>query len=129
MSDLPINDLVRKYIKLRDKRASIVDGIKPVVAQIDEVMATVEATILQHFQATGMESVRTANGTAYKSTRTSAKVRDWDALITFIKEEEAWEFLDKRVNKTAVQEFREANSDLPPGVDWSEELTINIRRS
>ena len=124
-----LDNLVTKYIKLRDKRDSIRNSVKEQVAKIEAVLNTVEAAILTEFNAAGVESCRTAGGTAYKNTRTSATVADWDALLGFIQENEAWHMLDKRVNKTGVDQYRQETNDLPPGVNWVEEIQINVRRS
>jgi hypothetical protein len=60
--------------------------------------------------------------------RASAKVSDWDSLLEFIKKEGAWEMLERRVSKVAVEQFKAETKDLPPGVDWGETQVINFRR-
>jgi hypothetical protein len=55
-------------------------------------------------------------------------VADWDQTLNWIKTEGAWHMLDRRVNKTAVEAYREANNDLPPGVNWRDEIVVNVRR-
>ena len=84
---------------------------------------------LAEFNETGQESAKTEHGTAYKATRMSTKVSDRDAFLNFVRENEAWEFLESRANKTAVTAYMEENEDVPPGVDVSRISTINIRRS
>jgi hypothetical protein len=57
-------------------------------------------------------------------------VADRDAFLHgFVIPNEAWEFLENRVSKSAVEQFKEANNDLPPGLNWREERVVNIRRS
>ena len=58
----------------------------------------------------------------------SASVADWDAVLDHIRENDAWEMLERRVNKTAVEQFKAVNDDLPPGVNWSETQVVNFRR-
>jgi hypothetical protein len=124
-----LDDLVHKYIVLRDKRDSIANAAKEKCAKINDALKVAEAAMLAEFQKSGAESVRTPSGTAYKTTRTSATVGDWDAILEFIQENDAWYMLDKRVNKTGVEQYRQENNDLPPGVKWVEDITINVRRS
>lgn len=124
-----LDELVTKYIRIRDKKAAIVREHKEKIALIDGVLATAEAAILAQFVATGVESARTPNGTAYKQVRTSATVEDWDATLEFIRSGEHWQLLDRRVNKTGVEQYRTEHNDLPPGVKWVEDLVINVRRS
>jgi hypothetical protein len=53
---------------------------------------------------------------------------DWESMHKFILEHEAPEFLEKRLNQTAVKEFLEENPDiLPPGLNVQSEYTISIR--
>lgn len=121
--------LVEKYIQLRDAKAKLAGIHKEKVATIDAVMKKIEAQLLADFTALGVDSCGTPSGTAYKSTQTSATVADWDACLDYIKANDLWNMLDKRVNKTAVVEFIEEHKNLPPGVNWREEIIINVRRS
>lgn len=124
-----MKEIVEKYIKLRDKKAELTAEHKAKIAKIDEALAVAEGVLLSEFQKAGMESVRTESGTAYKTVRTQAGVADWDAVLDFIKANDLWSMLERRVSKQAVEQYREANNDLPPGINWREEVTINVRRS
>lgn len=125
---MDINNIVTKYIQLRDKKGEIKAEYDAKVAKIDEVMDKVEAKLIEYFASTGLESVRTSAGTAYKSSRVSATVADWDSLLSHILTTENYQLLEHRVSKKAVEEFKAANEDLPPGVNWREEVIVNIRR-
>jgi multidrug efflux pump subunit AcrB len=124
-----IEDLIDRYVKLRDRKAVMKAEYEASIAKIDEAMTKVENYILGHLNTNGIDSVGSPAGTAFKQTMTSATVRDWDELLPYIKSHEAWNLLDHRVNKTAVVEFKEANNDLPPGVNWREETVVRIRRA
>lgn len=131
MTDNPttLENLVQRYIALRDKKAELAAAYKKKVEQIDQVLSKVDSAILQEFNRMGVESVRTPAGTAYKTTRTSAPITDWDAILTHIRENEAWYMLEKRVSKAAIESYKDEFNDLPPGVSWREDITINVRRS
>lgn len=126
---MKLEDLVRNYIALRDRKATLKTEYETKVAVIDDVMGKVEAHLLNVFNEMGMDSVKTEFGTAYKATRTSASVADWDAFFSYVKLNDAWELLEHRCSKVAVEQFKAANADLPPGVNWREEQIVNIRRS
>lgn len=125
---MKLDSMVEKYIALRDKKAAMKKAYELEAEKIDTLLSRVEGILLKHFEETGTESAKTAAGTAYKSERTSATVADWDMVLGFIQSNEAWSMLDKRVNKTAVDEYRKANGDLPPGVNWRSEVVVNVRR-
>lgn len=122
-----IEAIVERYVKARDMKAQLKAEYEGKVSALDVAMKKCEAFILQHFNETGQTSAGTPAGTAYVSTVTSATVADWDMAFNWIKSEGHWHFLEHKVNKTAVAEFKAANEDLPPGVNWREEKVIRIR--
>lgn len=124
-----VEQLVEHYITLRDKKAEIANAAKAKLARVDALLDKIEGALLLTFQQSGAESVRTKSGTAYKSTKASATVADWDAVLNYIRDNELWQMLERRVSKDAVIQFREQHNDLPPGVNWREEVTINVRRA
>ena len=81
------------------------------------------------FDAAGLDSAKTSAGTAYTSTRTTASVADKDSFMDFVKANSEWHLLETRCSKTAVEQFKEVNGEVPPGVNWREERVVNIRRS
>jgi hypothetical protein len=122
--------LVERYIRLRDAKEKLTADTKSKTAKLDELMNKIEAQLLVDFNATGAESVKTACGTAYKTTKTFAGVGDWPAFIKHVTATGEVDLLTRAVNKTAVSEYMsEHNDNLPPGVTWREEIAINVRRS
>lgn len=121
--------LVEKYVQLRDAKAKLVSQTKEKVARIDDAMAKIEGVILTEFNNTGVTAVRTEAGTAFKTTKTMAGVADWDALLDYIRENGMWNMLERRVSKPAVDQYKDEHDDVPPGVNWREEVTIGIRRA
>jgi len=129
MTDLDDVTLLKVFIALRDRRAA-----RKADFQADDLddrtkQDKIEVEFLRRFNERGIDNVSARDvGTAYKSTRSSATVADWDNFLGHVQENDAWELLERRVNKTAVEQFKAVNSDLPPGVNWSETQVINFRR-
>ncbi len=124
-----MEELIEKYIAIRDKKAEIVAAHKAKIAKIDETLDKVEAVLLVQLEENGMESARCKSGTVYKSNRTSATVADWDYVLNFIQTHDLWNMLERRVSKQAVEQYKEEHGDLPPGINWREEVVVNVRRS
>jgi len=124
-----IEDLIDRYVKLRDRKAEMKAAYDLSVAKIDDAMEKVENYILGHLNQNGIDSVGSPAGTAFKQAMTSATVGDRDAFMAYVKANDAFNLLDARANKTAVAEFKELNNDLPPGVNWREETVVRIRRA
>ena len=125
---MQINELVEKYIELRDKKAEFKKEYEGKVAKLDEVLDKIEVTLLKTFQDTGVDSLSTSSGTAYVTSRTSATVADWEQFSKFVIEGGNFDFLEKRCSKEAVIQYKAAHNDLPPGINWSESRSVNIRR-
>ena len=121
--------IVEKYIALRDKKSELKAAYDGSVKEIDTAMDRVELYLLKTMQELGLESMKTPFGTPYISVRTSATVADWPAALDFIRSNEHWEMLERRVSKTFVDAYRKENDDLPPGVNYREERVVNVRRN
>lgn len=128
---MKLDELIAKYIKLRDHKAQMKKAFEEEVGKVNAVMEKMEAVILKTFQETGQTSAKTEFGTAYTSARTSATVADRDAFMAWVMTDpdERLMFLENRVSKTAVEQFKAANDDIPPGVNWSSEIVVGVRRA
>lgn len=127
---MKLSDAVSLYIKLRDKKAEIKAAADEQLKPIQEKMDKLEAKLLEAFQSTGVDSVKTEAGTAYTAVRTTASVADRDAFMEFVKARQEWSLLEVRPAKTAIEQFRAANdNELPPGINIREERVVNVRRS
>ena len=128
---MKLDELVANYIKLRDKKSLLKKQYDERVAKVDAVMDKMEAIILKTFQDSGIDSARTDAGTAYISTRTSATVGSREEFLSWVLQDpdERSIFLENRVSKVAVEQFKAANDDLPPGINFRSEVTVGVRRA
>jgi hypothetical protein len=127
---MKLSEAVSLYIQLRDQKAQMKAEFDEQVAPVQAKMDKLEAKLLEVFNTTGMDSVKTEFGTAYSTVRTTASVADRDSFMDYVKANEEWALLEVRVSKTAVEQFRSANdNELPPGVNVREERVVNVRRS
>jgi nanoRNase/pAp phosphatase (c-di-AMP/oligoRNAs hydrolase) len=127
---MKLSEAVSIYIQLRDQKAQLKAAFDEKVAPLQEKMDKLEAKLLEVFNQTGMDSVKTEFGTAYSTVRTTASVADRDSFMDFVKANEEWALLEVRVSKSAVEQFRSANdNELPPGINIREERVVNVRRS
>lgn len=122
------DDLVEKYIKIRDARDALKKQQAEELSRYTNALDKIEKMILADFNETGQTSATTPHGTAYRSVLTSVKVADRDAFIQFALDGNS-DFLESRANKKAVEAYLEENGELPPGIDVSRVTNINIRRS
>lgn len=129
ITELDDVSLLKLFIALRDRRAQRKAAYDEDDAGDKDKQNKIEVEFLRRFQDRGIDNVSARDvGTAYRSTRSSATVADWDAFLEHVLSNEAWEMLERRVNKTAIEQFRSVNDDLPPGVNWAETQVVNFRR-
>ncbi len=124
-----IEDLVRAYVTLRDQKAALKAEQAEAMKPYDEALAKLEARALSVLNQSGVESMKTAAGTVYSTTSTSATVSDKSAFMDYVTNNGAFDLLDVRANKTAVQDFLAAHEDVPPGVTVRRELKVGFRRA
>lgn len=124
---IDVSKLIADYVMIRDKKAELVSEHKTQLERFDRALKKIEGLLGDALGSA--ESIKTPSGTAYRSIRTSATVKDRDALIDYIKLNDAWGLIPSRVNETAVAELLEVTGELPPGVTVARRATINVRRS
>lgn len=123
-----VDAVIKKYMRLREKKALVEATIKEELDKIKADMTKLEAFLKAKLDADGLTSFKTEYGTAFLTTTDFANVDDWDAVLRFIREEEAYDMLERRVSKTAVRGYIEANKEVPPGVKYGTKLDINVRK-
>lgn len=126
---MQLDKIVERYVALRDRKAELKKAFEEQAATLTEAMDRLEAAILAHLNETGSESFRTSAGTAYKSVGTSITVADKAAFKDYLLETGQWELADIRAAKKNIEAFKAANDDLPPGLNWSQAITVGVRRS
>lgn len=128
VAEIPIETIIEKYVALRDKKAELTAAYKQSVEKIDAGMDRCENFLMATMQRIGVDSFKTKFGTAYKTTKTSAQVADWDMTLGFIRDGGHWAMLTKNVSKDFVKAYKEEHNDLPPGINWRVETAINVKR-
>lgn len=130
-----IDQLTGKYIELRDRRTALKKEYDAADDKLKVLMTAIEDRLRADLDALGATSAKTAHGTVYKTYKEFASVADFDAMINYIKENEAWDMFERRVSKTAVRNYMEQDKDgnyinpPPPGVNFVRQETVQIRRS
>lgn len=124
-----MNEIVERYIALRDRKAELKALYDRQKEDLEAAMARIEGHLLGKMQEMDMDGLKTPAGTVYKKTTSYANVADWDMFLRDVIEYERWTMLEKRCSKAAIEEFKNAHQDLPPGINWREEITLGIRRS
>lgn len=119
---------VARYIRLRDYKKAADDEFKKSMERVNAAMRTLESELLEELNTLGVDRIGSDDGTAYRKVEMSCTTLDRDEFLRFCRENEEWDALDVKANKTYVRAMLEEGRELPPGVKVSTFETVGIRR-
>jgi len=123
-----VDDVIATYMKLRNEKEAIEAEIKSQVAGLKAKMDKIEAWLKEQADAQGVTSFKGKHGTAFLTTTDYANVADWDAVLEFVRTNEAFDMLEKRVSKIAVRGYIERNKSVPAGVTYGTKIDVTVRK-
>ena len=127
---IPLDRLTAIYIKMRDAKDKLTADYKQQYADLEEQMTVLELEMLEICKNMNADSIRTKAGTIVRSVKSRYWTNDWDSMYQFIKENDAYGLLEKRLHQTHMKEFLSENPDLlPMGLNVESEYTVVVRRS
>lgn len=123
-----IDDVIKAYVALRDGVEKVRTRHKEELSPYYEKMVKIEAWLQDQLQTQGLKNFKGTSGTAYLQEETSVTVADWEATLDYIRENEMWELLERRVSKSVVADHLESHDSVPPGVDMKRSTVVRVRR-
>src|SRR5215831_3878999 len=120
---------VKQFIDLRDKLAEFDEKAREKRKEILDPMNEVQEKIMNALDATEQESARTEWGTASISVKYYASCPDPDAFVEFVRENNAYELMERRAASIPCRAFAEEHGQLPPGVAINSVRSIGVRRA
>lgn len=128
MSEVTVEKAIAAYIQIRDKKEEIQKRHKEELAPLNEQMQKLEAWLQHQLLTQGLSNFSAKGvGVAYLQESTSVKVADWDQTLPWIIQNKAWDLIEKRVSKTAYQDY-EKEGLSPPGVEVRKEQSVRVNR-
>jgi|OM-RGC.v1.025324021 phage pi2 protein 07 len=130
MSDaINVDKLTKIYLKIKEQREDLSARYKAHDSQLEDQQNTIKSELLKHLQEQNIDSIRTPNGTFYRTTKTKYWTSDWESMHSFILEHELPDLLEKRLHQTNMRTFLEENKDLlPQGLNVDSEYSLSVRR-
>ena len=119
---------VRQYVEVRDRIAELKEKHKAELAPFNKAQEMLANFLLNHLITVGADSINTKGGTFYKIKKVTASIVDMDAFWKHVKDNEEWELLDRRANKTAVEAYVLSMQAPPPGVNYSKTEDVGVHR-
>lgn len=123
-----VDQRVGQYIQVRDALKALEEEYEKKKQPLVEVQNLLNGWLMDFLDKAGADSIKTAAGTCYLSTRYTASLADPDAFMKHVIENNRFELLDRRANATAVKDYVKEHGQLPPGANLSAMKTLGVRR-
>ena len=125
-----VDEVISTYLRLRSKKEKIEAEVKDKVSGLKTKMEKIESWLQRKADAEGVTSFSAKGvGTAFVTKTDYANVSDWDAVLDFIKENDSYEMLERRVSKKAVRDYIQESKAVPPGITYGTRVGVNIRKA
>src|SRR5665213_4426076 len=124
-----IDQVIGGYVKLRTQRDALKKQQAADMAPINDAMFKLQVWLQKQLQETGQTSAKTEAGTAFLQTDTTVAIDDWESTIAFIKENDRFSMLERRVSKSVVTDYIESTQQIPPGLSIKSEISCHIRKA
>ena len=120
-----LDQLSKRMVEIREERRDLREQDSALSAEFDELS---EKTLIL-LDSMGCESSRTKHATLTISRQVHANVTDWDSFYQYVKEQNAFFLLQKRVSNKAWEEQRQLEpTGEVPGTEPFEKVGINVRK-
>lgn len=123
-----IDKIVARYITVRDKKTEMAKRHKKEVLPYNDALEKMENALLKELNVLNLESFKGAHGTAFTVTKANVKIIDFDIALDYILDNDMKHVLEKRLSKTAVQEFVQNEGVNFPGTDITQDIIVQVRR-
>lgn len=125
MSTYNASELAGIYIKMRNKIRELEDKVKAI--KHEQLMVTDKMLELCNDQ--DANSLATTQGTISRRLNSSYWTNDWDSFYNFVKDNDAYHLLEKRIHNGNMKEFLADNPDaVPMGLQAKRQYVISVRK-
>lgn len=127
--DIPTETLVSAYLKLRDEIKKREEQHKEELTDLKEQFDMVAEKLLDVCNEHNADSMKTPMGTISRRVQARYWTSDWDTMREFIRENDAFDLLEKRINNSNMKQFLDDNPDMfPVGLQCDRKYVIQVRK-
>ena len=126
-----IDEAIKAYVDTRDNLRAHQREAKITEVGLKTVLEQISMWLRDKADELGVDSFKSnMYGTAFRSVKTSYRVATgkWDVFIQWVKDTDNFQCLEKRVAKLATAEVYKATGEVPPGIDYTVEVEMDVRR-
>jgi hypothetical protein len=122
--------LIEAYVRIRDSRTEAKQVFESSDEEFAKQLKVLELELLNICKAQGADSIKTKAGTAIRTIKSKYWTGDWESMYAFIRKNDAFLLLEKRLHQTNMRQFLDENPDQKPaGLNIDSEYAVTVRRS
>lgn len=122
-------EAIKLYLDLRDNHLAKLNAeYKTAKNELEDAMAALEGFLLLTMQERNETQIKTAAGVAFRSPQMRVKMVDRELFLDYCTSTHDFSMITNHVSKDAVKEIIEGGG-TPPGVEVTEFITCNVRKS
>ena len=126
LDDNQLEKLMQADINMRES----IQELENTISEIKTKRAQVQSALNEACRTLNVSSVKTKVGTLTRKLKTRYWTSDWPQMYKFMKDHDALELVEKRIQQTNIKQFIVDNPDIaPPGVQSTSEYTVSILKN
>ncbi len=118
-----MRELVDEYIETREERLAM----EKMVKELDEQEKALHAKIIENLRAVGSTTAAGSTHVANMNSKEKPRVADWTKFHAYVRKENAFSLLQRRIGDEAVQERVDAGLILP-GIEFFTYRKLSIAK-
>jgi len=119
--------LILYYLQTSDTIKAIEARHKQELAKSKKFLEKLSYLLLEALDNSGQDSAKTKKGTVSAIVRDTASLSDASKFMDFVRDNDAYELMDRRANGTACKEYAREHGVLPPGVRINSIRLVSVR--
>lgn len=123
-----VDDAIKEYVRKRDELDVERKKYNAYERDAKDHLERIGQWLKEKADDLGLNTLSGDSGTAYRTTKISYRMGNWDEFITWIQDTGNFHCLEKRVAKLATAEIHNETGIVPPGVEYVAEIEMQVRR-
>lgn len=120
---------IQNYVAIRDSLTDQKAAFKLIEEAHDNVIEKLQMKLRDIADEMGVDQLSSRKfGTAFRVTKESYRVGNWDDFVAWMKKNNAFHCVEKRAAKLAVKEAHTTDGEVPPGITYHSEVEMQVRR-
>ena len=126
-----VDTVIDAYVKTRND----IKALEEKISELKGFQAKKEEYFIQKMTDNGVDSFKSKHGTVYTSIAESVTVADQEIFFNWVRDNEAWSFMEKRASKSEILNYMGDKEDSgrpnppPPGLSYIAIRKVGVRKS